>query len=177
MVEVPISECCDYVDPCTVARSRYKLPRIAEGNYQYIIQGVYSINAMSGQGKKVKEITINRYINLLKLPIIKNEAYYWIMNGYLYVSNPLLQAIRISALFEEDVPNNILYPECCCGEDINLDDYCKNPLDKPYGVPGYLQSQVLELTTKKLLQTYFNLKTDITSDGLDGQAPNLPNTR
>ena len=177
MVEVPISECCDYVDPCTVARSRYKLPRIAEGNYQYIIQGVYSINAMSGQGKKVKEITINRYINLLKLPIIKKEAYYWIMNGYLYVSNPLLQAIRISALFEEDVPNNILYPECCCGEDINLDDYCKNPLDKPYGVPGYLQSQVLELTTKKLLQTYFNLKTDITSDGLDGQAPNLPNTR
>ena len=177
MVEVPISECCDYVDPCTIARSKHKLPRIAEGNYQYIIQGVYSINAMSGQGKKLKEITINRYINLLKLPIIKNEAYYWIMNGYLYVSNPLLQAIRISALFEEDVPNDILYPECCCGEDIILDDYCKNPLDKPYAVPGYLQTQVLELTTKKLLQTYFNLKTDITSDGLDGQAPNLPNTR
>ena len=177
MVEVPISECCDYVDPCTIARSKHKLPRIAEGNYQYIIQGVYSINAMSGQGKKIKEITINRYINLLKLPIIKKEAYYWIMNDYLYVSNPLLQAVRISALFEEDVPNDILYPECCCGEDIKLDDYCKNPLDKPYAVPGYLQTQVLELTTKKLLQTYFNLKTDITSDGLDGQAPNLPNTR
>jgi len=38
MIEVPISECCDYVDPCTIARSRFKLPRIAEGNYQYIIQ-------------------------------------------------------------------------------------------------------------------------------------------
>ena len=48
MVEVPISECCEYADPHTVARSKYKLPRISEGNYQYVIQGVYSINAMGG---------------------------------------------------------------------------------------------------------------------------------
>lgn len=177
MIEVPISECCDYVDPCTIARSRFKLPRIAEGNYQYIIQGVYSINAMSGQGKKLKEITINRYVNLLKLPIIKNESYYWIMEGYLYISNPLLKAIRISALFEDDVPNDLLYPECCCGENIVTEDYCMNPLDKPYGLPGYLQTQVLEITTKKLMSTYFATKTDLTEDGLDGQAPNVPNNR
>jgi len=177
MIEVPISDCCDYVDPCTIARSRFKLPRIAEGNYQYIIQGVYSINAMSGQGKKLKEITINRYVNLLKLPIIKNESYYWIMEGYLYISNPLLKAIRISALFEDDVPNDLLYPECCCGENIVTEDFCMNPLDKPYGLPGYLQTQVLELTTKKLMSTYFATKTDLTEDGLDGQAPNVPNNR
>ena len=177
MVEVPISECCDYVDPCTISRSKEKIPRIAEGNYQYIIQGVYSINAMSGQGKKLKEITVNRYINLLKLPIIKKEAYYWIMNNYLYVSNPLLKAIRMTALFEEDVPNSIMFSECCCGESINIDEFCKNPLDKPYSLPGYLQSQVLELTTKKLLQTYFSIKTDMSDDGIDGQAPNAPNLK
>ena len=97
MIEVPISECCGYTDPCSVARTKYKLPRISEGNYQYVIQGVYSINAMSGQGKKLKEITINRYLNLLKLPIIKKDEYFWISNGYLYVSNPLLQAIRFVA--------------------------------------------------------------------------------
>lgn len=176
MVEVPISECCDYVDPCSIGRSKFKLPRIAEGNYQYIIQGVYSINAMSGQGKKLKEITVNRYINLLKLPVIKKEEYFWIQNEYLYVNNPLLKAIRISALFENDVPNELLYPECCCGEDIITEDYCKNPLDKPYALPGYLQSQVLELTTKKLLSTYFAIKTDLTDDGLDGQAPNVKPT-
>jgi hypothetical protein len=83
MVEVPISECCNFVDPCRIARSKYKIPRIAEGNYQYIIQGVYSINAMSGRGTKFKEITVNRYVNLIKLPIIKRETYYWIMNDYL----------------------------------------------------------------------------------------------
>ena len=176
MVEVPISECCDYVDPCTVARSKYKLPRIAEGNYQYLIQGVYSINAMGGSGKKLKEITINRYVNLLKLPIIKKEAYYWIINDYLYVSDPLLQAIRIAALFEEDVPNELLYPEKGCGDCNPTDEeWCKNPLDKEFFLPGYLEKQVLELTSQKLLSTYFRLKTDITEDNVDGQAPNAPN--
>lgn len=31
MIEVPISECCGYTDPCQVARSKYKLPRMSEG--------------------------------------------------------------------------------------------------------------------------------------------------
>lgn len=179
MEEVSISECCNYVDPCTVARSKFKIPRISEGNYQYVIQGVYSINAMSGQGKKLKEITINRYINLLKLPIIKKEEYYWITNdGYLYVSNPSVKAIRFVALFEEDVPNEIMYSECGCGQaEVSDEDWCKNPLDKEFALPGYLEKQVLELTSQKLLSTYFRLKTDITDDGIDGQAPNAPNLR
>lgn len=178
MVQVPISECCDYQDPCTVARTKYKLPRISEGNYQYLIQGVYSINAMSGQGKKLKEITINRYLNLLKLPIIKNQEYYWIVNNYLYVNNPLLQAIRFAACFEEDVPNELMYPESGCGGCGPTDeDWCMNPLDKPFSLPGYLEKQVLELTSQKLLQTYFQLKTDMTDDGIDGQSPNAAPTR
>jgi hypothetical protein len=177
LVEVPISECCDYVDPCTVARSKYKLPSIAEGNYQYVIQGVYSINAMSGQGKKIKEITINRYINLLKLPIIKKEEYYWISNDYLYVSNPLLKAVRFVALFEQDVPNELLYPECDCGTpQYTVEQLCINPLDKEFALPGYLEKQVLELTSQKLLATYFSLKTDMTAEGIDGQAPNTKPT-
>lgn len=170
MVEVSISECCEYVDPCTIGRSRFKLPRVAEGNYQYIIQGVYSINALSGVGKKLKEITINRYVNLIKLPIIKNEEYYWIQNGYLYINNPLLKAIRISALFEEDVPNDVMYPECGCGGyEPSVEDYCKNPLDKEYALPGYLQNQVLALTSQKLLSTYFRINDDKTSDNKDDQ--------
>jgi hypothetical protein len=175
MVEVPISECCDFVDPCTVARTKFKLPRISEGNYQYVIQGVYSINAMGGQGTKFKEITINRYLNLLKLPVVKKEQYFWIINGYLYISNPLIETIRISAFFEEDVPNEIMYPECGCGTQYTIEDLCKNPLDKEYACPGYLEKQVLELTSQKLLSSYFKLKTDLTQDGIDGQAPNSTN--
>ena len=173
MIEVPISECCNYVDECSIARTRVKLPRISEGNYQYVIQGVYSINALGGTGKKLKEISVNRYINLLKLPIIKNEEYFWISNGYLYVNNPLLKAVRFVALFEEDVENEIMYPECGCGTpDYTNEQLCMNPLDKEFALPGYLEQQVLQLTSQKLLSTYFNLKTDQTEEGIDGQAPN-----
>lgn len=170
LTEVPISECCDYVDDCNVARSKYKLPRIAEGNYQYLIQGVYSINALGGKGYKFKEITINRYANLLKLPIIKNDQYYWISNDYLYINNPSLQKIRIVALFEEDIPNDILYGGDC-GQP---QDLCINPLDKESFIPGYLEKQVLELTSQKLLQTYFRIKEDLSTNNVDGQAPNSP---
>jgi len=177
MCEVPISECCNYVDECSVARTIFKLPRISEGNYQYVIQGVYSINAMSGKGIKLKEITINRYLNLLKLPVIKNEEYYWIANGYLYVNNPLLKAIRFVAFFEEDVDNEIMYPECGCGTpDYTNEQLCMNPLDKEFPLPGYLEQQVLQLTSQKLLSTYFTLKTDQGQQGIDGQAPNSPPT-
>lgn len=178
MCEVPISECCNYADPCSVSRSKYKIPRISEGNYQYVIQGVYSINALSGQGKKMKEITVNRYLNLLKLPVIKKEEYFWISNSYLYVSNSSIQAVRFVALFEENVPNEIMYPDCGCGNPSYTEEQlCKNPLDKEFSLPGYLEKQVLDLASQKLLQTYFNIKTDFTDDGIDGQAPNSPQLR
>ena len=148
---------------------------MAEGNYQYVIQGVYSINAMAGKGKKLKEITVNRYINLLSLPVIKNEDYFWVSNDYLYVTNPDIKALRLVAFFEEYVPNEILYPDCCCGVQVPVDEYCMNPLDKEFPLPGYLKSQVLTLTSQKLLSTYFNIKSDMADNGIDGQAPNAPN--
>lgn len=177
MKEVSISECCSYVDPCTVSRTKYKLPRISEGNYQYIIQGVYSINAMGGKGKRIKEITINRYLNLLKLPVVKREEYYWLSNDYLYTSNPLLQAIRLVAFFEQDVSNEVMYPDCDCCNQVSDDEWCKNPLDKPFALPGYLEKQVLKLASQTLLETYFRIKTDISQDSIDGQAPNAPNLK
>lgn len=175
--EVPISECCNYVDECTIAKSKFKLPKIAEGSYQHIIQGVYSINALGGKGVKLKETTINRFINLLKLPIVRKETYYWIINGYLYISNPDILAIRLVALFEEDIPNEIMFSECSCSENYKLEDICKNPLDKDFYLPGYLTKDILSLVSKNLMETYFRLKTDITNDGIDGQSPNSPNLR
>jgi len=178
MIEVPVSECCGYVDDQKIARTKYKIPNIAEGNYQYVIQGVYSINALGGRGTKIKEITINRYINLLELAKRKIEMYYMIINDYLYITNPNIQAIRLSALFTGEVSNDLLYPDCCCGEEItSKDDICINPLDKEFPLPGYLEEQVLKLTSIRLLESYFRLKTDIAADGIDGQAPNAPNLK
>ena len=176
--EVPISECCGYVDTCMIARTDLKIPSLAEGNYQYLIQGVYSINALGGKGKRIKEITVNRYINLLKLAVRKPDIYYMVVNGYLYITNPDIKAIRMTAMFTEDVPTELLYPDCCCGENVpTSDELCLNPLDREFPLPGYLEKQTLELTSQKLLGTYFSLKTDIASEGIDGQAPNAPNLK
>jgi hypothetical protein len=175
LIEVPISECCGFVDDCTIARTKHKIPKITEGSYQYIIQGVYSINVLGGHGTKLKEISVNRYLNLLRLPVIKREVYYWISNDYLYVTNPDIKAVRLVAMFEEDIPNDLMYPECCCGVFVSNEEYCMNPLDKEYDLPGYLRKQVMDLTSQRLLQTYFNIKTDLTQDNIDGQAPNAPN--
>jgi len=174
--EVPISECCEYVDERLIARTKFKLPRISEGNYQYIIQGVYSINIMGGLGKKLKEISINRYVNLLKLPIIKKEEYFWISDDYLYVTNPDLKAIRLAALFEEDIPNFIMYSECNCNSvKVSDEDWCMNPLDKEFALPGYLQKQVISLTSQTLLGTYFRIKPDVVQNNLDEQSAIQPN--
>ena len=173
MTEVSISECSNYVDDCTIARSKYKIPRISEGNYQYVIQGVYAINIMGGKGKKLKEISINRYINLLKLRIIKKEEYFWVSNNYLYVTNPLVQAIRLVAFFEEDIPNEIMYPDCGCGTPtVSDEEWCKNPLDKEFALPGYLQNQVLKLTSNSLLSTYFKIGSDLSQNNIEETVPN-----
>ena len=65
-----------------------------------------------------------------------------------------------------------MYPDCGCGSTVTNEEYCKNPLDKEFPIPGYLEKQTLDLVSQKLLQTYFSLKTDISSEGIDGQAPN-----
>ena len=172
MEEVPITECCAVESNETIARSKVKLPKIAEGNYQYVIQGVYSINALGGTGTKIKEISINRYINLLNLRLRKPESYFWISDDYLYCTNPDVILLRVSALFESPLPTEILFPKCSCGDSPDLTEYCKNPLDREFFLPGYLRKQVLALTSQTLRTTYFALKTDISSEGIDGQAPN-----
>jgi len=175
MIEVPITDCCDYAENLYIARSKHKLPRIAEGNYNYVIQGVYSINVLGGTGKKLKEISINRYLNLLKLPTKKNEEYFWINNDYLYVSSSFVEKVRISALFTEGyVSNDLMYPQdCeCSGDNYTIEEYCMNPLDKQFYLPAYLEQQVMDIVSKGLRETYFQIQQDVSNEGIDGQQIN-----
>ena len=71
-----------------------------------------------------------------------------------------------------------MYPDNGCGDcQPDNEEWCKNPLDKEFALPGYLEKQALELTSKKLIDTYFEVDSDLTSDGIDGQAPNSPKNR
>lgn len=167
MIDVPLAECCDYTSEKTISRSKYKLPRISEGNYQYLIQIVGNVEA----GNNFKYAPPNRYSNLLKLGLATNDTYYWIFNDYLYITKEDVQVLGIRAYFEDDVPDNLLYPDCKCTTRIQKDP-CKNPLDLDFKCPGFLQDAVVKMTTGVLLETYFKIPEDKTSDNKDDTSPN-----
>lgn len=155
MVQVPISECCNYVSNCTIARSKNKIPKIAEGIYGSLIQSVFSLDKKI----KFKECTPTRYANILNLKLKQDAKYFWIYDDYLYISDPNIEMVSISAYFEEDVPDSL----SACNTSI-----CPtNPLDEEFRVPGYLEKDVIDIVYNTISQTYKRSKQDITSDNKD----------
>lgn len=164
MVEVPTANCCDYVSDQTIARSKHRLPKIAEGAYTLLIQGVFSAD----NGLKLKEITLSRYINILKLRLPTKDIYYWIYDGYLYISSPYVKLANMWACFEEDIPDILLYPDCPCPNQ-RVKNPCENPLDLEFKCPGFLEDAVVKDTLDVLMKTYFRVPVDHTSDNKDDQ--------
>ncbi len=165
MVEVPIAECCDYTSPISISRSRYRLPTIGEGIFQYLIQGVFSIDGR----KKFVEVSPSRYTNLLKLGHRIEQTYYWIYDGYIYTTNPDLKTIRTSIYIEDELSPEIANPSCEECKNFKPKEPCLNPLDTTFKCPGYLISQVMDLTSKHLLSTHFKVPIDHNSNDKDEQ--------
>lgn len=170
LVERSLGECCNYTSPYTIARSKEKIPRIAEGIWGPMIQYCTGITIV--RGKELKESNPVRFSNLLKLGLKNKEIFFWIHNDYLWVTSPEMEAVEFSAYFEDDVPTSLLYPgeDCSCKPKPTNADLCKNPLDQPYRLPGYLVSTAIDMVSKRLLQSYFNLVQDKSADGNDQQS-------
>jgi len=169
MIQVPLSECCDYHSDRVVARSKHKLPAMAEGIYGYLIQWVRNVERTTKESKRINEMSINRYVNFLGINPRYNRLVYWIDNRYLYCSNPDVQVLSISAYFEDDIPKYLLFPECKCDSRKPSYDECKNPLDLQFKCPGYLEDNCVSMTSKYLIETYFRLVDDKTSDNRDDE--------
>lgn len=164
MTPVPLAECCEYTSELMVARTKEKLPKIAEGIFGLLIQQVSSVDNTIF----FKESTARRYANILKLGL-PGDKYYWLYNGYGYVSNPDIKAINIFAYFEEDIPTSLLFPQDCDCSTPPLSP-CHNPLDDEFKCPGYLEDAVKNMVRDVLLRNYFQLPQDKQSDNLDGQS-------
>jgi hypothetical protein len=68
------------------------------------------------------------------------RPYFWYLNGYIYVPNVDWDAIRIEAIFENDVPT--------CDS-----DQCQLIQDQPLNIPEYLFSEVEQFVMKELTIT------------------------
>lgn len=157
MEEVPLSECCSYTSPCNIARSKKQLPRIAENIYGYLIQGVFSVQPNT----KFDYADPTRYVDLLKLYPNKKLTFFWIKNNYLYITDPLIEVVRLTAYFETD-PDKSLFS--CDGV---VPDCPMNPMDEEFKCPGYLESAVLGMVRDTLLKTYKQSMDDKTPDDND----------
>lgn len=161
MKKVPLAECCDYKSPCNIAKSIKKIPKIAEGIFGLLIQGVFNVD----NSESFKFTTPSRYGNILKLKLPGKQGYFWIQNEHLYISDENVERANLFAYFEEDVKESDLN-SCMKPED---DEPCKNPLDMDFKCPGYLVNSVVDMVNDKLMKTYFRHIIDYTSDGKDDE--------
>lgn len=165
MEKVPISECCDYTSEMMVAKSKKKLPKIGEGTWGLAIQGVYGLDMT----KKLKEVTPNRFANILKLKLKTNDVYYWVLNDHLYISNPDTKAANMFLYPAEPISNDLLFPgkDCNCSVKPHISDLCANPLDQPFYCPADRVTDIKNIVYSTLMKTYFGIKADETSNNLD----------
>lgn len=182
LTQVPLAECCDFTSDCTIARSVVQLPKIAEGtNFGMLIQGIYSIDGIS---RRFIESTPDRYRNSLQLNLPGNQIHFFIKNKYLYIGDDKIERIRVSAYFEEDMPDSLVsYPGYCGGtgllkgccpasnETTGINDFSKccpiNPYDCEWKIPSKLEDLVIKEVGNKLLSTYKRSIDDKTPDGYD----------
>ena len=154
MIQVPIAECCAYKGECNISRSENKLPKVADGVWGYLIQGVFSID-----GKyRFTEGTAQRFVNAKKMPLAKKEDFFWIENDYIYVSNDQVELIMGKFFFEDDVNPS----DYSCDKDSA--DACYNPLDAPFKCPSYIIATVVDILVKNYAQMYLNIQEDQTDE-------------
>jgi len=161
MIKVPLSECCDYVSPKNIARSKYKIPKIAEGNLGSLVQQVTDVE----NGKKFVEVTPHRYANLLALGV-KNKIYFWRLNDYLYISQEDTERVNLFAYFEEELTDDLLFPDCDCSYTTHTEKCTPIP-ERELKVPGYLIENVKSMVYDKFLKAYSQLPEDRTSNNKD----------
>lgn len=149
--EVPLTECCNIVTDCKVARSVNKLPSIVDSKFSLAIQGVWSVD----KKMKYKETTPDRYSNYLDLPQKnKNEKFFWTLNDYLYISDPLLEMASLSAFFTD--PVDPAQYSCDAEEGI-----CPaNPLDLEFKTLSNKGDDISTIVYKKILETFQRSKND-----------------
>lgn len=157
MEKVSLAECCDYKSPCSIRKSVKKIPRIAEGIFGVLVQGVFNVD----NSESFKFTTPSRYANILKLKLPGKNAYWWIQNEHLYISDENVEKVNLFAYFEDDINEADLNS---CMTDAQP---CLNPLDAEFKCPGYLTDAVVKIVHKILMDTYFRHLVDNTSDGRD----------
>jgi hypothetical protein len=152
MTPVPLGECCNYTSPQTIARSINQLPTIGDSQYDLIVRCM-GIDNM----REFNYTSPQRYANLLRMHL-PERIYFWIMDNYLYVTNPDAVSVNLYAYIPGDISGDTLYPSGCdCKQNPDVSLICMNPLDREAKIPSYMIEDVKTIVSQKLLKTYYNV--------------------
>lgn len=139
-VDKVAADCAGIKSHCTIKRTKDKLPEMMEGKKGPFIKLVMSIDA----SKRVHETYINTYIRIANSSNFKynKTLYYWYSDGYLYIPNVEWEAIRIQALFDDDISF------FNCPEDGSP---CELAQNREAPIPDYLFAEIEQMALNELL--------------------------
>lgn len=146
LVKVKYTE-CGITCEGDVRRSKNKLPKLEEGLYSYIIQGVYNID----NSEEIEPTTVREQINLMKLKYKPNKQYYIIKDGYLYILDRFIEGVNIYLY--------ILDP-------LDLQDSCDSAYEAEFKIPGYLEDDMFSILSAELTR-FISSPQDVTDNNLD----------
>tara|TARA_R100000655_G_scaffold40480_6_gene76183 strand:- start:1376 stop:2041 length:666 start_codon:yes stop_codon:yes gene_type:complete len=141
--------CYGVYSGCYFKRTKEKLPNLLTGIQGPIFRTVSSIDG----SKELFRTDPGTFVSMTKTTTFKynKRQYFWFLDGYLYFPNLEWDAVKIEAIFENDV-------ETCDS------DKCIIRQDQSLNIPDYLFSEIEQYVVKELTMT-MQVPTDGQDDG------------
>jgi hypothetical protein len=141
--------CYGVYSGCYFKRTKEKLPEVLTGIQGPIFRTVSSVDGSI----ELFRTDPGTFVSMTKTTTFKynNRQYFWYLDGYLYFPNLIWDAVKIEAIFENDV-------ETCDS------DKCLIRQDQSLNIPDYLFSEIEQYVIKELTMT-MQVPTDGADDG------------
>ena len=95
------AQCTGVQSGCTIKRTKHKLPNMMEGYWGPLIRTVSSIDGSN----ELKATHPGTYTSLTKTTSFRynKQKYFWFLDGYLYLPDLEWDAIKVEAVFDDDI--------------------------------------------------------------------------
>lgn len=140
MEEVPFIQCnIDIEDGRRMMRSKERLPAVYTTNYGALL------NVSTLDGTILKETTFEKLKDDSTRRFKIKENYFILSDGYLFVPDLYVEALRLSGFFKDE--DYLNFGSCKHATS------CISPLDQEFNCPDYLVKVVKETVQKSLFQS------------------------
>jgi hypothetical protein len=137
-----VEACCTGIRTgCTFKRTKDKLPTLSDWDSGPVIKAVTSLD----YSKEAVQTQPTIFTDLTKGSGFKynKNKYYWYLDGHIYLPNVEWEAIRIQAIFDDDISSSLCNVDC--------EDACISEQDREFAIPEHLFSEVEQMVLQQIL--------------------------